>query len=75
MICVIRKPGETPPGTATVTPARDDMTLVIKNVPALIRGNCGEQYLDEQTRTRLLATAQEATMAGVLVDVRSFVAA
>jgi YgiT-type zinc finger domain-containing protein len=75
MTCVICKLGETHPGTATVTLERDDMTLVIKNVPALICGNCGEQYLDEETTTHLLTTAQEAAGAGVLVDVRSFVAA
>ncbi len=75
MTCIIRELGETHPGTETVTLERGDMTLVIKNVPAMICGNCGEQYLAEQISARLLVTAQEATRAGVLVDVRSFVAA
>jgi len=75
MICVICKLGETQPDVATVTLERDSMTLVIKNVPALICGNCGEQYLDEQTSARLPATAKEAATAGVLISVRSFVAA
>jgi len=51
------------------------MTRVIKNVLALICGNRGEQYPDEPISTRLLATAKEAARAGVLVDVRSLVAA
>ena len=75
MNCTICKLGETQPGVATVTLERDSMTLVIKNVPALICGNCGERYLDEQTSARLLAIAKEAARASVLIDVRTFVAA
>ncbi|HXT34356.1 MAG TPA: hypothetical protein VN837_02155 [Chloroflexota bacterium] len=44
------------------------MTSVSKSVLALIRGTCGEQYLDEQTSARLLTTAQEAARAGVSMD-------
>ena len=50
------------------------MTLVTKGVPARICENCGEEYVEEETTARLLAAADEAERAGVLVDVRHFVA-
>jgi hypothetical protein len=44
-------------------------------VPALICDNCGEEYVDEETTSRLLAIAEEAVRAGVHVDVRDYIAA
>ena len=75
MKCVICKHGETRPGTATVTLERDNLTLVVKAVPALVCENCGEEYVDEQTTVRLLRTAEEAAQASVQVDIRQYVAA
>ena len=75
MKCVICKQGETRPGRATVTLERDGMTLVVKNVPARVCANCGEEYVDEETTTRLLKAAEEAARAGVQVDIREYVAA
>ena len=75
MICVICKHGETRSGTATVTLEREGTTLVIKGVPAQVCMNCGEEYVDEETTSRLLKTAEEAVRAGVQVDVRQFAAA
>jgi YgiT-type zinc finger domain-containing protein len=75
MKCVICKQGVTKPGKATVTLARDQLTLVVKRVPAEVCANCGEEYLAEETTKQLLATAEEAALAGVEVDVREFVAA
>jgi YgiT-type zinc finger domain-containing protein len=74
MRCVICKQGETRPGKATVTLTRDQLTLVVKGVPAEVCFNCGEEYVAEQTTKRLLATAEEAASAGVEVDVREYVA-
>jgi YgiT-type zinc finger domain-containing protein len=73
--CVICKHGETHPGTATVTFTRDGATVVIKGVPARVCGNCGEEYVDEATAGRLLRTAEEASRAGVQVDIREYLAA
>ena len=70
--CVTCKQGETRPGRATVTLTRDGTTLVIKGVPANICGNCGEEYIDEATTTRLMKVAEEAARAGVEVDVREY---
>lgn len=75
MICVICKNGETQLGKATVTLEREETTLVIKGVPAQVCGNCGEEYVDEETTARLLKTAEDAARAGVQVDVRQYVAA
>ena len=75
MKCVICKVGETRPGRATVTLERDGTTLVIKNVPADICANCGEEYVDAETTDLLLRTAEEAVRSGVQVSVRDYAAA
>ncbi len=75
MKCVICKQGETQPGTATVTLQRASLTLVVKSVPARVCQNCGEEYVDEETTTQLLKTAEEVARAGAQVDIREYVAA
>jgi YgiT-type zinc finger domain-containing protein len=75
MKCVICKQGETQPGLTTVTLERNGLTLVVKNVPARVCANCGEEYVDEEVATQLLSTAEEAARAGVLVDIRAYAAA
>lgn len=75
MKCVVCRVGETRPGRATVTLEREGVTLVVKGVPAQVCGNCGEEYVDEETTDRLLQAAEEAARAGVQVDVREYVAA
>ena len=57
-----------------MTLARDQLTLVIKGVPAQICENCGEEYVDEDITSRLLETAEEAARSGVQVDVRQYMA-
>lgn len=75
MKCAICRHGETIPGKVTITLDRDDTTLVIKNVPAMVCGNCGEEYVSEEITARLLETAESAVKAGVRVDIRDYVAA
>lgn len=72
MKCVICKHGETRPGEATITLERDGVTLVFKSVPARVCDNCGEEYVDEDTTSRLLEAFNDAANSGVLVDVREF---
>jgi len=72
MKCVICKQGETQPGVTTMTFERNGLTLVVKNVPARVCDNCGEEYVDEQAATQLLETAENAAQAGVLVDIRAY---
>lgn len=75
MTCVICKKGKTRSGTATVALERENTTLVIKEVPAQVCANCGEEYVDEETTSGLLKTAEKAARAGVQVDVRQYTAA
>jgi len=75
MKCVICKMGETRPGKATVTLEREGTTLVIKNVPADICANCGEEYVNAETSEFLLGIAEESVRSGVQVSVRDYAAA
>lgn len=75
MICPVCKHGTTAPGTATVTLEREGVTLVFKNVPAMVCDNCGEEYLNEDVTARLMEVAEEAARTGVVVDVRRYKAA
>ena len=72
MKCTICRHGETRSGRTDILLTRDNMTLVVKGVPALICGNCGEEYVDEETTKSLRIAADEAEKAGVQVDVRQF---
>lgn len=75
MRCVICQYGETEPGTTTVALTRDETTIVIREVPALICTTCGEEYVDAATGARLSQIAERAVEEGVQVDVRRFQAA
>ena len=72
MNCVICRHGQTRPGTATLDLERDGLTLVLKNVPAEICENCGEEYIDEAVATSALASAERAAADGVTVEIREF---
>lgn len=72
MRCVICMRGETAPGQTTVTLERNGLTLVFRNVPAQVCGNCGEAYVDEGTSGDILRRGEEAAKAGVVVDVREY---
>ena len=74
MKCVVCKHGETRSGAATVTLGRDQLTMVVKGVPAQICENCGEEYVDADTTAWLLRTAEEASQSGIQVDVRRYIA-
>ena len=70
MKCVICKLGESRNGTATVTLEVKKATLVVKQVPARMWQNCGEQYVDEKITIPLMKHANHVANAGVHVDVR-----
>ena len=75
MKCVICKQGVPRPGKTTVILQRDGTTLVVVNVPAEVCENCGEAYVDEATAGELLRRAEEATRAGVVLDIQEYVGA
>lgn len=72
MKCPICRHGETHPGTVTVPLERDGMTIVFRDVPALVCENCGEAFHDESVTETLLQQAEQAVTAGVQIDVRRF---
>ncbi len=74
MNCVICRHGETRPGAATVTLEREGATVVVKGVPARVCENCGEEYVEEEAASRLLALAEEAANSGVKIEVREYAA-
>ena len=53
------------PWPPTITLERNGATLVIKDVPAEVCANCGEEYVSEDTTSRLLKSAEEAVKAAV----------
>ena len=73
MKCAVCKHGETQPETATVTLSREQLTLVVRSVPAQVCENCGEEYVDVATTSRLLETAEEAGRSGVQGAVRQYI--
>ncbi len=72
MKCVVCNQAETIPGTTSVLLERDQLTLVVKNVPARICPNCGEAYTDEDVTARLLREAEQMSKMGARVDVREY---
>ena len=75
MRCAVCKQADIQPGTTTVTLERDELTLVIKNVPARICPNCGEAYVEEDVTAQLLRDAVAMARSGAQVDVRQYVRA
>jgi YgiT-type zinc finger domain-containing protein len=75
MKCVVCRQGRTRPGAATLVLERDGLTLVLKNVPAEVCENCGEEYVDEAVASSALASAERAVAEGVTVEIREFKAA
>jgi len=75
MTCVICKQAEPQPGTVTVTLERDSLTFVVKNVPARVCPNCGEEYVDDDIAARLLRSAEDMVRVGAQVDIRQCAAA
>lgn len=74
-MCPICRNGELQHGTADKVLVRDQMTLVVKDVPARICDVCGERFFDANITQQLLMLAREAERDGVLVDVRRYLAA
>jgi YgiT-type zinc finger domain-containing protein len=72
MKCPICRHGETRPGAVTVPLERGGMTIVFREVPALVCENCGEAFHDEAVTASLLQQAEQAALAGVEIDVRRF---
>lgn len=75
MKCVVCKQADTRAGVTTVTLERGGATFVVREVPAQICPNCGEDYVDAKVAAELLRSAEEMSRAGTQVDVRRYAAA
>ena len=75
MKCVVCKQADTRPGVTTVTLERGDSTYVVREVPAQVCPNCGEDYVDSRITAELLTTAERLSQAGTQIDVRRYAAA
>ncbi|MFA5415171.1 MAG: type II toxin-antitoxin system MqsA family antitoxin [Methanoregula sp.] len=73
MKCVICKHGDTKEGTTIVTFDRNGMTLVVKDVPAQVCTNCGEDYVNEHIAHEILTIAKRMAKSGAQVAVRRYV--
>ena len=73
MKCVICKSGETRSGKTTITFEREGFTLVVKDVPAEVCMNCGEDYVDESITHEIMVLAERIAKNGTLIDVRRYV--
>ncbi|MBM3556144.1 MAG: type II toxin-antitoxin system MqsA family antitoxin [Alphaproteobacteria bacterium] len=75
MMCPICRSGRTVPGATTVTLERQGMTLVLRNVPARVCDNCGEDFVEEGETKRLLSVAEDALKSGAKIELRDYKAA
>ncbi len=72
MKCLICKNGETSQGYITSTFERDNATIIIKNIPADICKNCGEEYLSDSIAIDLMKQAESAISQGAQVEIRTY---
>ena len=75
MKCIVCRQAETRSGKTTVTLERQGATLVLKDVPAQVCPNCGEDYVDDAVAGALLQSAEQMVASGTQVDIRSYAAA
>ena len=75
MKCVVCKQADLRAGVTTVTLARGEATFVVRDVPAQVCPNCGEDYVDSNVTAELLRSAENLSRAGAQVDIRRYAAA
>ena len=74
MKCIVCRQAETRSGNTTVTLERQGATLVVKDVPAQVCPNCGEDYVDDAVAGARLQSAEQMVASGTQVDIRSYAA-
>ncbi len=75
MNCIVCKNGTTTKGKVTVSVDKNDMVVVIRDVPAQVCTNCGEEYIDARTMKDLEKLVQSAKDAGMNIAIQHFHAA
>ena len=74
MSCTLCKHGETQPGSVTVALQRGGTTVIVKQVPAEVCGNCGEYYLSSDVTAQVMEKAEAAVRTGAEIEVLRFAA-
>lgn len=74
MKCLICKTGNTHHGHVTVTLQREELTVLIKNVPAKVCENCGEYYLSDDITDKVLQQAELSAAKNAEVEILRFAA-
>ena len=69
MKCLDCKHGIPVKGKTTVSFNKDNCTIVIKDVPALVCPVCGAYYLDEKITEQVLETGNSAIKNGAEVEI------
>ena len=75
MKCIVCKTGSSQPGTTTLSIDNGTTVVVIRNVPAEICSNCGEEYIDANTMKDIEKIVASAQKAGLNIAVQQFHAA
>lgn len=75
MRCVLCKQADTRPGVTTVMMQRGESTFVVRDVPAQVCPNCGEDCVHAGVAGELLRSAEELFRSGIQFDVRRYPAA
>lgn len=73
--CVICAHGSLEPGRTISTLRRGRSTAIVRDVPARICDNCGEEYFDGEVTDRLLKIAEAVFGSGIEIAVRDYDAA
>lgn len=63
---------EATPGTTTITLERDGATIVFRNVPAIVCGQCGEPWLAADVTDSLRVKFNALLAAGVTIAVNDY---
>jgi len=69
MICLICRQADVVGSFTSITFERDEMKLVVNNVPAKVCPSCGEAYVDKDIAVQLLKYAEEISATGELDSV------
>jgi len=61
--------GDKEGGTPTFTVDLDSGVVVVRHVPALVCGNCGDAWIDDRTASKLEAIVADARRKHTVVEV------
>lgn len=75
MKCTLCESGTLKEGVTTVVLTRDETVVILKQVPALICGQCGHYHLESPVAREVLEKANDALSKGAEVEILSLRAA